>query len=81
MTQTRSGSAVTLRMSSYVRPSSAPGSAGARPAANGDDHSIRSPGAAVGRGDRVGVEEADVAGSSMRSIPSARMWSAMRLRS
>ena len=32
------------------------------PAADGDDHPIRGPGAAVGRGDRVGVDEPGVAG-------------------
>ena len=32
------------------------------PAADGDDHPIRSPRAAVGRGDRVGVDEPGVAG-------------------
>ncbi len=33
-----------------------------RPAADGDDHPIRSPRPAVGRGDRVGVDEPGVAG-------------------
>ena len=32
-----------------------------RPAADGDDHSIRSPLSTVGRGDRVGVDEPDIA--------------------
>ena len=45
-------------------------------AADGDDHPIRSPLAAVGRGDRVGVDEPGVAGLFDEVDPTQRMWSA-----
>lgn len=51
------------------------------PAADGDDHPIRRPRAAVGRGKGVGVDEADVAGLFNEVTPADRMWPAMRLRS